>query len=92
MDKTLRRLRLLVPLAALTGSCSLFPLAALASPTANEFAHCHQLAARLLEACLSDHAGQPSTPCWSRAKNANSRCYAELFASHRRNQVPGKPD
>lgn len=53
-----------------------------ASPTSNEFAHCHEQVSRRLEACLNDHPGETSSPCWKQAQRTNRICYQELFALH----------
>jgi hypothetical protein len=56
---------------------------AVASPTANEYASCHQQAAKALSSCLDRNPGSVSDNCWTESRRANATCYASVRESHR---------
>lgn len=59
--------------------------AALASPTSNEYARCHRLAAATLEHCLNAQPGaHASDACWTQSRQRQQVCYRELRESHSR--------
>ena len=59
---------------------------AMASPTSNEFTFCHRLAAASFFECLEEKSGQTDRVCLDSALRQKDRCYAEVKASHRRDQ------
>lgn len=59
---------------------------AVASPTANEFLPCHQMASSVLLHCLDEIPGSVDDKCWDAARRQNRACYAKVRESHR----PGK--
>jgi len=59
---------------------------ALASPTADEFLPCHQIASSALLKCfkcLDQSHGYNSGKCWDSARALNEACYAKVSESHR---------
>ncbi|MES3023239.1 MAG: hypothetical protein V4857_16865 [Pseudomonadota bacterium] len=54
-----------------------------ASPTSNEYAPCHKLAAYSLTACLEQNPGYVNDKCWKESKRQNDACYAGVRESHR---------
>ncbi len=68
--------------------CLILPMAfwfslAAASPTANEYSRCHQIASASLVQCLDKNAGYINDDCWNAAKRRNTACYASVRESHR---------
>lgn len=55
---------------------------ATASPTPNEYTHCHQLAAQRLQRCLDERPGYANDHCWDGARKAQQQCYADVVAAH----------
>lgn len=50
-----------------------------ASPTAEDFRHCHRITAAALEACLNENPGsQNTTRCFKESSGVLSRCVAEI--------------
>lgn len=55
----------------------------LASPTAEDFQHCHRMTAVVLEECLNENPGsQNTTRCFKEASGVLSICVAELKSTH----------
>ncbi|QRR35877.1 hypothetical protein JNX00_08460 [Hydrogenophaga sp. YM1] len=73
-------------LAAVTAGLALGT--AWASPTSDEFRHCHRVAAAALQFCLDKNpGGRHGEACWTQSRRQQQACYREVRESHRR---PGR--
>lgn len=57
--------------------------AAFASPTSDEFLHCHRMASSALLTCLDQSPGYKDGKCWDSAKSLNDTCYDGVRKDHR---------